>query len=112
SDITNALERLLAKIRYIPLLSADDFLRDYGDTRFGRLMLYLLVHDAQAEDWDERSMRIGFESDALLSGFTPQFHHIFPKAFVGDAHPASVVNALANIALIGPAINIRISKQD
>lgn len=110
--LSDALERLLAKIRYIPLLSADDFMRDYGDSRFGRLMLYLLVYDAQAEDWDERSMRIGFDAGELLAGFTPQFHHIFPRGYVGDEQPASVVNALGNIALIGPAINIRISKRD
>ena len=57
-------------------------------------------------------MRIGFDSVGLLSGFAPQFHHIFPKAFIGDAHPQDLVNALANIALIGPAINIRISKKN
>lgn len=112
SDLKDALERMLAKIRYIPRLTAEDFLRDYGDTRFGRLLLYLLVYHAKAEDWDERAFRIGFDSGALLAGFTPQFHHIFPRAFVGNAHPESVVNALANIALIGPSINIRISKKD
>jgi hypothetical protein len=35
-----------------------------------------------------------------------------PKAFIGDAHASDLVNALANIALIGPAINIRISKKN
>jgi hypothetical protein len=87
-------------------------MRDYGDNRFGRLLIYLLAYDVQAEDWDDRSIRIGFDSGTLLAGFTPQFHHIFPKAFIGDQHPDTLVNALANIALIGPAINIRISKKD
>src|SRR5690606_16022173 len=87
SSLSDALERLLAKIKYIPLLSADDFMRDYGDSRFGRLMLYLLIYDAQAEDWDERSMRIGFDAGELLAGFTPQFHHIFPRGYVGDEQP-------------------------
>lgn len=112
ANIGDALVRLLARIRFLPPLLAEDFMRDYGDTRFGRLLVYLLAYDAQAEDWDNRSIRIGFDSGALLAGFTPQFHHIFPKAFVGNQHPEALVNALANIALIGPTINIRISKQN
>src|SRR5690606_41664036 len=87
-------------------------MRDYGDSRFGRLMLYLLIYDAQAEDWDERSMRIGFDAGELLAGFTPQVHHIFPRGYVGDEQPESVVNALGNIALLRPAIYIRISKKE
>jgi hypothetical protein len=63
-------------------------------------------------DWDQKWTRIGFDSTGLLSGFAPQFHHIFPKAFIGNAQPEELVNALANIALIGPAINIRISKKN
>ncbi|TGT72988.1 DUF262 domain-containing protein [bacterium M00.F.Ca.ET.159.01.1.1] len=112
SDLKNALERLLARIRYLPMLSSEDFMRDYSDNRFGRLLLYLLIYKAGAVDWDMPHMRIGFEADELVSGFTPQFHHIFPKAFVGGSHPEALVNALANIALIGPKANIRISKQD
>lgn len=112
SDVKDALERLLARIRYLPMLTADDFLRDYSDTRFGRLLLYVLVHNAGAIDWDKPHMKIGFDSGELVAGFTPQFHHIFPKAFIDDNHPDTLVNALANIALIGPKANIRISKKD
>ena len=39
ATMDEALERLLARIRYLPPLAADDFMRDYGDTRFGRLLL-------------------------------------------------------------------------
>ncbi|WP_170162443.1 DUF262 domain-containing protein [Methylocystis hirsuta] len=112
ASLSDALERLLARIRYMPAVTADDFMRDYGDSRSGRLLLYLLIQKNAAIDWDQTGIRIGFDSTGLLSGFTPQFHHIFPKAFIDGAHPEDLVNALANIALIGPAINIRISKQN
>jgi hypothetical protein len=112
ASLKNALERLLARIRYLPKVTADDFMRDYGDSRSGRMLLYLLIQKNAALDWDQKSLRIGFDSVGILSGFAPQFHHIFPKAFIGDAHPEELVNALANIALIGPAINIRISKKN
>lgn len=111
-SLKDALERLLARIRYLPKVTADDFMRDYGDSRSGRLILYLLVQRNEALDWDQKGVRIGFDSEGLLSGFAPQFHHIFPKAFIDGAYPEELVNALANIALIGPAINIRISKKN
>jgi hypothetical protein len=82
---TEALERLLARIRYLPSLTADDFMRDYSDTRFGRLLLYLLILRNKAVDWDQRGIRIGFEGAELLAGFQPQFHHVFPKKILGRA---------------------------
>jgi hypothetical protein len=82
ATLTEALERLLARIRYIPPLTADDFMRDYGDTRFGRLLLYLLVLRNKAVDWDQQGVRIGFDGAELLAGFRPQFHHVFPKKFL------------------------------
>jgi hypothetical protein len=110
--LNDALERLLARIRYVPPLTADDFMRDYGDTRFGRLLLYLLVLGNKAVDWDQRGVRIGFEGSELLAGFQPQYHHIFPKKFLEGQVDAELIDALANIAIIGPTINIRISKQN
>lgn len=112
STRTDALERLLARIRYIPSLTAEDFLRDYADTRFGRLILYLLIYQNEAVDWDQRGVRIGFDGGELLVGFQPQFHHIFPKKFLEGHVNTSLIDALANIAIIGPTINIRISKQN
>lgn len=112
ASLAEALERLLARIRYIPPLTAEDFMRDYGDTRFGRMMLYLLVYRNKAIDWDQRGIRIGFEGSELLAGFQPQFHHVFPRRFLNKEFDEDMVDALANIAIIGPEINIRISKQD
>jgi hypothetical protein len=112
TTFTEALERLLARIRYLPPLTVDDFLRDYGDTRFGRLLLYLLALRNKAVDWDQRGVRIGFDGADLLAGFQPQLHHVFPKKFLEGRVDCELVDALANIAIIGPTINIRISKQN
>lgn len=87
----------------------DDFLSDYGDSRFGRFMLYLLVYRNKALDWDEHSHRIGFEGVEVLADFRPQWHHIFPKKYMEGRNNNGLTDALANIAVIGPAINIRIS---
>jgi len=111
-NLTEALERLLLRIRYVPALGVEDFMRDYGDTRFGRLLMYLLIYRNKALDWDQRGARIGFEDAELLAGFQPQFHHVFPEKFLEGHIDAPLVDAMSNIAVIGPSINIRISKQN
>jgi hypothetical protein len=112
STVPECVERLLARIRYVPPLEAKDFTRDYADARFGRLMLYLMIFNKGAVDWDENETRIGFDGTELLTGYQPQFHHIFPKKFLDGHVSIDLADALANIAIIGPSINIRISKQN
>ncbi len=111
-SLGNAVSRLLRRFDHQHPLEADDFLRDYGDSRFGRFLLYLLVYRNQAVDWDERGHRIGFEGIELLAGFRPQWHHIFPRKFLQGKVSDDCIDALANIAVIGPSINIRISAKD
>jgi hypothetical protein len=103
-----ALARLLGRLPIAPL-STDDFLRDYGDSRFGRFLLYLLVWANRAVDWDEKKHRLGFQGSDAWPGFQPQWHHIFPRKYLGSQFESSEIDALANIAVIGPSINIRIS---
>jgi len=75
-----------------------------------QFMLYLLVYRNKALDWDEHSHRIGFEGVEVLADFRPQWHHIFPKKYLeGHNNSNGLTDALANVAVIGPAINIRIS---
>jgi len=115
NSITDALQRLLKRFStpHQTPLTAEDFLRDYTDSRFGRFLLYLLVYRNEAVDWDEDGHRLGFEGLELLSDFRPQWHHVFPNRFLESAGVAEdKINALANIAVIGPTINIRISAQD
>lgn len=47
-----------------------------------------------------------------MSDFRPQWHHIFPKKYLNGRIVDDLIDALANIAVIGPEINIRISAKD
>jgi hypothetical protein len=109
TSLAEAIQKLLQRFRHGDPVETDDFLRDYGDSRFGRFMLYLLVYRNKALDWDEHSHRIGFEGAEVLADFRPQWHHIFPKKYLEDHINSDLIDALANIAVIGPVINIRIS---
>jgi hypothetical protein len=108
----DAVRRLLRRFEHERPLEPDDFLRDYGDSRFGRFILYLLIYRQHALDWDERGHRVGFEGREVLRDFRPQWHHIFPRKFLEDKVTEDAIDALANIAVIGPTINIRISAKD
>ncbi len=110
--LQDAVGRLLRRFNHQEPLGAEDFMRDYADTRFGRFFLYLLVYRNKAQDWDEHAHRIGFEGVAVLADFRPQWHHVFPKKYLEGKVDTSLIDALANIAVIGPEINIRISAKD
>jgi hypothetical protein len=107
-----AVNRLIQRFPHLQQLEPDDFMRDYADARFLRFLLYLLIYKNEAKDWDERGHRIGFEGARLLADFRPQWHHIFPKKFLEGHIETDKIDALANIAVIGPTINIRISAKD
>ena len=112
TSLAEAIQRLLLRFPHETPLETEDFLRDYSDTRFGRFLLYLLVYDQKAVDWDEAGHRLGFDGSELLSDFRPQWHHVFPRKFLEGKIADERINALGNIAVIGPAINIRISDKD
>jgi len=114
-SLRQATDKLLRRFPYETPLMAEDFVRDYSDSRFGRFILYLLVYRNKAQDWDEHGHRLGFEGLDALADFRPQWHHIFPRKHLEanlDKNDISLIDALANIAVIGPAINIRISAKD
>lgn len=111
-SIKDAVGRLLLRFPHKEPLTRDGLLRDYGDARFGRFLLYLLVYRNQAKDWDSQGHRIGFEGVTLLADFRPQWHHVFPRKYLEGKVEETQIDALANIAVIGPAINIRISATD
>lgn len=107
-----AIQKLLRRFTHTQPLESDDFLRDYSDARFGRFLLYLLIYRNKALDWDEMGHRIGFEGMELLTDFRPQWHHIFPRKFLEGKVSDDKIEALANIAVIGPTINLRISAKE
>jgi hypothetical protein len=115
-----AIEGMRRRIRAIEAFTADDFLRDYSDARFGRLLLFLLMFRNKATDWDPARNRLAFLGNELAPAFSPQFHHIFPRGFLidreTDAPKAGIareqIESLANIAIIGANVNIRISNKN
>lgn len=112
SSLHNAVQKLVQRFPHNNPLTIDDFMRDYGDARFGRFFLYLMAYRNKAQDWDEHGHRLGFEGIDLLSDYRPQWHHIFPRKHLEGKVDVPLIDALANIAVIGPAINIRISAKD
>lgn len=111
-SMQSAVVKLLRRFPHDKPMDTDDFLRDYGDSRFGRFILYLLIYRNKALDWDESGHRLGFEGLEALGDFRPQWHHIFPQKYLEGKASEDKINALANIAVIGPSINIRISARD
>jgi hypothetical protein len=109
SSFNDAVQKLLRRFKHDEPIEKEDFLRDYGDSRFGRFLLYLLIYRNKALDWDEHAHRIGFDGAEVLADFRPQWHHIFPSKYLEGHVSDAEVDALANIAVIGPSINIRIS---
>lgn len=107
-----AVTRLLKRFLHTRTVELEEFLRDYVDSRFGRFLLYLMVYRNKARDWDEKGYRLGFEGSQVLSDFRPQWHHIFPTKFLQGKVDEDQIDALANIAVIGSGINIRISAKD
>jgi hypothetical protein len=108
----DAISRLLKRFAQPLIVEPDEMLRDYSDSAFGRFLLYLLVYKNKGRDWDENGYRLGFDGAEVLADFRPQWHHIFPKKFLSGKFDDDQINALANIAVIGPNINIRISSKD
>jgi len=111
-SLKTAVKHLLGRFDHAKAITEDDFLRDYSDSAFGRFLLYLILYRNKARDWDEKSYRLGFDGAQVLSDFRPQWHHIFPRKFLETKYDDEQVNALANIAVIGPGINIRISAKN
>jgi hypothetical protein len=84
----------------------DDFREEHTD-KFLRLILYLTVFDNGAKDWVHQEIRIGFDKDdnALNDGFKPEWHHIFPRKTVKDSFDVSLVDSIANIAILNEKAN-------
>jgi len=85
---------------------ADDFREEYTD-RFLRLILYLTIFNAEAKDWVHQDVRIGFdrEDNELNEGFKPEWHHVFPRKVVKGKYDESMIDSLANIAVLNEKAN-------
>lgn len=105
-DAESALKKLCGQLRVSPTVDASRFLEDYARDRFGRLLVYLLLFDAHAVDWVSGT-RIGFDraSGSLSRGFSPEWHHIFPRAILRAAGRSKDMDLLANITVLNEATN-------
>lgn len=101
-----AIATLTAQLAPWEPFTPQDFLQDYRD-RFLRLMMYLVMYDRRARDWVSRQ-RLGFHGTEALERFRPDWHHIFPRAYLRKHHvPEEKWDVFANIAVISPSANIR-----
>ena len=110
-DFQSVIQALRASLEPLELLTSDQALSDYRD-RFLRLVLYLLAFYKGARDWGPGHHRLGFEGGEPLAGSVPDWHHIFPRAYLREHDvPVRDIDALANIAMILPETSLRISKR-
>jgi hypothetical protein len=106
-----ALDALRAKLPAWEPFTAEDFLQDYRDRPL-RLVLYLVMYDRGARDWVTKQ-RLGFYGAQLLKRFNPDWHHIFPRAYLRKEHIREELwNVFANIAVVAPKTNIRFGAQN
>jgi len=110
ADFDNALENLLRRLQVSPEIGEDEFLNRYdrAGNRFLRLMLYLVIFRREARDWVDRT-RIGYDktSASIITGFEPQWHHIYPRSVLREAGvPDDKIHALANVTVLNERTNV------
>ena len=109
-DFGQAVESLWKRLRVSPEIADEDFLvnrYDRAGSRFLRLMLYLALFRREARDWVDRT-RIGYDKTGarIVSGFEPQWHHIYPRSVLKRAGiPDDEIHALANITVLNERTN-------
>ena len=111
-DFASAVQSAIANLR-APDFAADDngfFKGNYRDSGV-QLMLYLLAYANEAHDWSSSKDRIGFSGAELLRGFNPDWHHVFPRAYLRGTSAFRNVDAPANIVAIRKETNLRIGRK-
>ena len=101
-----AIRDLSSQLSATGVFTAEDFREEYTD-KFLRLILYLTVFNGKAKDWVNQDVRIGFdkEDNELNEGFKPEWHHIFARKIVKDSFDSSLVDSIANIAVLNEKAN-------
>jgi hypothetical protein len=115
-DFNTAVRNLQAKLRISSNLAPEDFLGRYEGkgNSFLRLILYMTIFHGAARDWCD-PIRIGYDKTdgAVLAGFEPQWHHIFPKNMLEKAKADNKIdkeaniNSLANITILNERTNAK-----
>ena len=113
TDFKTAVKKAMDKLDELDFTAGDNefFKKSYRDGG-ARLMLYLLSYDRQAKDWGESQERIGFSGTDLLQKFNPDWHHIFPRAYLKGKLPTeSDRDCVANVVSIRKETNLKIGKK-
>jgi hypothetical protein len=106
-----AIGAIRSKLMAWASLNAQDFMENYRD-RFLRLLLYLAMYERGARDWMSKQ-RLGFQGKQLLERFNPNWHHIFPRAYLRRMEiPEDLWDVFANIAVVSPGTNIKFGAKD
>lgn len=110
SNFEMAVESLLSRLRVAADIGDTEFLSRYdrAGNRFLRLMIYLVLFQKNAQDWVDQT-RIGYDKTGgpITSGFSPQWHHIFPKTVLRNSNfQVDEINALANVTVMNERTNV------
>jgi hypothetical protein len=105
-SFAETIDDLTALLSAPRVFTAEDFREEYTD-KFLRLILYLTVFNSKAKDWINQEVRIGFdkEDSEINEGFKPEWHHVFPRKVVKDSFDSSLVDSIANIAVLNEKAN-------
>jgi hypothetical protein len=107
----DALSSLYEHLQTTDEFTAEEFTRRYdrAGNRFLRLMVYLVTYAAEGLDWVDKT-RIAYDKggNAVLAGFEPQWHHVFPRKVLKDADRITDdINQLANTVVLNERTNVR-----
>ena len=105
-SFAEAVDHLTARLTASRSFTAEDFRENYFD-KFLRLIFYLTVFNAQAKDWINQDVRLGFdrEDNELNEGFKPEWHHIFPRKILKGNFDDNLCDSFANIAVLNEKAN-------
>ncbi len=106
ASFAEAIDDLTGRLSVTVTFTPDDFREEYTD-KFLRLILYLTSFDAKARDWVNQEVRVGFdrEDNQLNEGFKPEWHHIFPRKVLRDRFDETLIDSIANIAVLNEKAN-------
>ncbi len=98
------------------IITEEDILgATYQDStgKFVRLVMYLIMFKKGAKDWVTKT-RIGFEKGSTqpLEGFTPEWHHIYPKNILKKrGFEREKIDCVANITVLMSKTNKKFKRE-
>lgn len=112
SDFNSAVRNAIKHLDELDFAADDNeyFNKRYRDGSV-QLIMYLLAYENEAHDWGASNERIGFAGSSLLQKFNPDWHHIFPRAYLKSAPAFDEVDSAANIVAIRKDTNLKIGSK-